>query len=102
MFCKLHHIVHVIDEAGNRTDSYEFAIVVENLNIDFQKEITKLQKELNRLEKFLVSIEKKLNNKKFLEKASPDIVEREKQKYEGTKIKITNVKDQIQQLKEII
>ncbi len=84
------------------TRSYEYGVFVEELPIDFASELKKLQKEKTRLEKFLAGIEKKLNNPKFLQNAKPEIVAKEKEKFEGVGKQIKALKDQIRQIQEIL
>ena len=98
----LNFVVYAIDSSGNRIQEYEFAIVVADLNINFEEEYKKLDKELKRLTKFLSGIEKKLNNPKFIERAKPEIVEKERQKYEGTKHKIRSLQEQMNKIENLL
>lgn len=57
--------------------------------------INKYKQELEKLENYLNGLDKKLSNKEFLEKASREVVEREKQKREETIKKINKLKELI-------
>jgi len=49
-------------------------------SIDIGQEINKLEKEINRLANLISSVEKKLSNEKFLQNASPQVIENEREK----------------------
>lgn len=53
--------------------------------IDIAKEKERLNKEKERLQNNIIATEKKLSNEKFVNNASPEIVERERQKLESMK-----------------
>ncbi len=61
--------------------------------IDMDAEKAKIQKQLDKLEKEFNGISRKLSNEKFLSKAKPEIVEKEKAKYEEVKEKLDKTKE---------
>lgn len=70
----------------------EIFVPLEGL-IDLDKEKEKLQKEITRFESSLIGIDKKLSNEKFLQNASPEVVEKEKAKHQEWKNNITKLKE---------
>jgi len=66
--------------------------------IDKNEEIKKLEKELEYMKGFLESVLKKLNNKNFIDKAAPEIVERELKKKLDAENKIKLLEDQLRTL----
>jgi len=66
--------------------------------IDVPKEVERLKKDLKKEESQLEKTDKKLKNEKFLNKAPAEIVEKEKNKYEEMKSKITKMKKYIDNL----
>jgi valyl-tRNA synthetase len=67
--------------------------------IDIEKELERLNKENNRLKNLLTVLEKKLQNKKFVQNAPEEIVEKEKSKQNQIKLKIKNIEKQIDNIK---
>jgi valyl-tRNA synthetase len=67
--------------------------------IDVKKEKERLSKEKAQLEKFLKGVQAKLTNKKFMENASEDVVEKEKQKEGDALEKIEKIKEKLETLK---
>ena len=66
------------------------------LNIEAdEKQIDKIKKEIANLEKYLSGIDKKLTNTNFLEKASTNVIEKEKSKRNDTAEKISKLKNMI-------
>lgn len=72
--------------------SYQVYLKIEGL-IDVEQEKAKLNKEIERTEGFMASINKKLSNEKFVNNASPDVVENEKKKLEDSKQKLEKLKE---------
>jgi valyl-tRNA synthetase len=70
---------------------YQVYLKIEGI-IDVEKERERTKKEIERAEGFLISINKKLENEKFVSKASPEIVENEKKKREDTKEKLEKLR----------
>ena len=82
----------------------EFAVKVINKSelflsldgiLDKEKQMEIVNKEIKNLEKYLESLDKKLSNQTFLDKASPDIVNSEKQKYNDSKEKLSKLLNQV-------
>jgi valyl-tRNA synthetase len=71
---------------------FQIYVKIEGL-IDIEQEKQRLNKEIQRTESFLISIEKKLSNEKFVQKASPEVVENERKKQEDSKMKLEKLKD---------
>lgn len=67
-------------------------IKIEGL-IDVEQEKSRLNKEIERVESFIKSLEKKLSNENFVQKASAEVVENEKKKFEDNKSKLTKLKE---------
>lgn len=61
-------------------NKYEIFILLEE-NLDLEKQVEKVNKEIENTEKYLAGIHKKLLNENFLEKASSEVIEKEKQKF---------------------
>jgi len=61
----------------------------------------KLEKELVHVERFLSEIEGRLGNEKFLERASPDVIARERKKHQDTQERLRLLKEQLQLLSEV-
>ncbi len=61
--------------------------------IDMDAEKAKIQKQLDKLEKELSGITRKLSNEKFLSNAKPEVVEKEKAKYDEVKEKFDKTKE---------
>ena len=67
--------------------------------INVEEEIEKIEKEIQYLNGFLKSIESKLNNEKFISNAKPEVIEREKQKFDDAQSKINNLQIQLKTLR---
>lgn len=67
--------------------------------VDLEKEQAKLEKQITKLEKELSGIERKLANEKFIQNAKPEVVEKEKEKYNEVKSKLDTVKELYESLK---
>ncbi len=76
----------------------ELYMPLENV-IDIEKEAARLQKELNQAKKQLASLEKKLANKKFIANAPLEVVKKEKNKFTVYKNKISEIKEQLNNIK---
>jgi valyl-tRNA synthetase len=63
--------------------NFEIYLMLEGL-VDASKQKEKFTKEIENLEKYLQSLDKKLSNEKFLEKASPKVIESERAKQKET------------------
>ncbi|MDP8232016.1 MAG: valine--tRNA ligase, partial [Candidatus Zophobacter franzmannii] len=67
--------------------------------IDMEAERAKLLKQIDKLEKEFGGIERKLGNEKFISKAKPEIVEKEKAKYNEVKDKLDKTRELLVGLK---
>jgi len=61
----------------------------------------KLEKELAHVECFLSEIEGRLSNEKFLGRASPEVIARERKKHQDTQERLRLLKEQLQLLLEV-
>ncbi|MDO9577943.1 MAG: valine--tRNA ligase [Candidatus Cloacimonadales bacterium] len=83
------------------------AAVVQNIEIylplegliDLEEERSKLEKQLAKLEQELKGISGKLNNKKFIENAPENIVEKEKEKFAEIETKVIKTRELLEGLK---
>ncbi len=72
----------------------ELYIPLEQL-VDMEKEIERLRREIENLQKEILRGEGKLNNEGFVAKASPDVVEKERQKLEDNRNMLNKVQDRL-------
>ena len=89
------------EATGFLVGTTEFSIPLSD-KTDVEAELKKLTKELKYLEGFLQSVMKKLNNKRFLQNAKPEIVENERKKKADAESKIALLKENIEALKKTI
>lgn len=75
----------------------EIYIPLEGL-LDLEKEKTRLEKELQEISAFIALIKKKLTNKKFVDNAPKEIVQKEKTKLLSQKDKISKIKKYLRSL----
>ncbi len=68
--------------------------------VDFDAEKKRLEKEITDKEKYIASILKKLENKNFIERAKPEIIEAEKKKLDETKAQVSDAKRHLSSLLE--
>ncbi len=66
--------------------------------IDFDAEKKRLEKEISEKEKYIVSLESKLGNKNFIERAKPDIVEKEQSKLQEAKNQMSDLTEHLNSL----
>ncbi|HYE59612.1 MAG TPA: valine--tRNA ligase [Candidatus Kapabacteria bacterium] len=66
--------------------------------VDVEKEKLRLQKEIDTVAPYVASIEKKLSNDGFVNNASPDVVEKERQKLDEAKEKLHKLHSQLASL----
>jgi valyl-tRNA synthetase len=76
---------------------YQVYLKIEGL-IDVEQEKQRLAKEIERAEGFLGSVNKKLSNKNFISKASPEVVNVEKKKLDDTMQKLEKLKSHYESL----
>ena len=89
---------------GNKTASaivkgIKFFIPLDGL-VDFSEEISRIKKEIKKLEKDFVKTEGKLNNEKFLSKAAPKAIEKEKKKFAEMKEKIEHLNKRLSEIEQ--
>jgi len=75
----------------------EISLIVEN-NFDKNAELDKLNLEKNRLMNLIDAAEKKLNNENFIQKAKPEIIEKEKDKLNSLKKQLDIIYNKIKTL----
>ncbi|HRI45702.1 MAG TPA: hypothetical protein PK559_01255, partial [Ignavibacteriaceae bacterium] len=67
--------------------------------IDIETEKNRLLKEIQRIEGGLIGVTKKLGNENFVKNASPDVVEKEKQKQADWEANLSKLKEIFENLK---
>ncbi len=70
--------------------------------IQFDEEEKRLEKELAKLRKEWTQIDKKLTNEDFLQKAPPDVVEKEKEKIRSLGKKMEKLESHLERIKELM
>ncbi|HUR31262.1 MAG TPA: valine--tRNA ligase [Saprospiraceae bacterium] len=78
---------------------YQYVAVL-NIKIDKEAETKRMKEELAYYEGFVMSVDKKLSNEKFVANASPEVVEKERQKKADGESKIEQLRRSIEQLKK--
>jgi valyl-tRNA synthetase len=78
---------------------YQYTAALQ-IEIDKKAELKRMNEELNYYRGFITSVEKKLNNEKFVSNASPEVVEKERQKQADGLSKIEQLQKSIAQLSE--
>lgn len=76
---------------------YQLYLKIEGL-IDVEQEKIKINREIERTEGFITSILKKLENDKFISKASAEVVNNERKKLEDNKLKLEKLKEHLKVL----
>ncbi|MDX1619085.1 MAG: class I tRNA ligase family protein, partial [Balneolaceae bacterium] len=76
----------------------EIFVPLEGL-IDLQKERERIEKEIDRLESFLRSVNKKLDNRKFIDNAPDEVVQRERDKKDDTETSLEKLRGILKELK---
>jgi valyl-tRNA synthetase len=100
-FTKLAKVTEMTVNVNGEKLKGAIAAVVRNVEIylplsglvDLDQEKAKLDKKLKKLEKEFSGIERKLKNEKFLANARPEIIEKEKAKYDEVKAKLDTTKE---------
>ncbi|MEI8571015.1 valine--tRNA ligase [Methylomonas sp. LW13] len=69
--------------------------------IDKDAELARLDKEIQRIEKELPRIEGKLSNAAFVDKAPPEVIDKEREKLAGLQSSLTNLKEQYAKIKAL-
>jgi valyl-tRNA synthetase len=109
VFARINHLdVILADDFSKRpkiksvtsvVGQFQVYIKVEGL-IDIEQEKQRLQKEISRVESFVNNLEKKLQNKKFIDKAAPSVVENERKKYNDNVVKLEKLNLSLNSLQE--
>jgi len=68
--------------------------------VDIKTEIERLNKDKKKLEKLIASLRKKCENPQFIQKASPDVVERERKRLVETREQLKKIQERIRLLEE--
>ena len=106
-FAKLAKVTKMNININGEKVSGAIAAVVRNIEIflplsglvDLDKEKEKLEKQIEKLEKELSGIERKLANEKFIQNAKPEVVEKEKEKFNEVKSKLDTIQELCDSLK---
>jgi valyl-tRNA synthetase len=69
--------------------------------IDKDAELARLEKEIQRIEKELPRIEGKLGNAAFVDKAPPEVIEKEREKLAGLQSSLKNLNEQFAKIKAL-
>ena len=69
--------------------------------IDIDAERSRLNKERAKMSKLVAGAEKKLGNEKFLGKAPPEVVQKERAKLEEAKDRLTKIDEALERLQEV-
>ncbi|MEZ4984861.1 MAG: hypothetical protein R2795_07465 [Saprospiraceae bacterium] len=77
-------------------DAFYLAIDQE---VDVEAEVEKLAAELAHAQRFVEGINRKLSNEKFVQNAHPDVVAKERQKYEDGQARIKSLEETLARLK---
>jgi len=67
--------------------------------IDIDRETRRIEEKITEMEKYTIALEKKLDNRGFVEKAPPEVVQKEKAKKERYEKQILNMKNNLSALK---
>ena len=73
---------------------FDIVIPLEGL-IDLEAEQARLQKEIAKVEKESKGLSGRLNNKKFVDKAPPEVVAQAQEQYNGLQEKLTRLKSSL-------
>ncbi|NIA06785.1 MAG: valine--tRNA ligase [Actinobacteria bacterium] len=103
MICRLGHISGVRVQAEAKKPPKAASVIASAVQafipgiVDTAKELTRLQKQREQLLQRIASAEKKLNNSQFINRAKPEIVQRERENFAAAKTQIKVVNEQIEQ-----
>ena len=98
--------ISVINEAGQ---SKSISTVIQGLEvnlpgegvIDVEKEVKRLEKDLDKLNKDLSKTSGKLTSSNFLEKAPPEVINKEKSKQQEFEYQINKISEILEKLKSV-
>ena len=83
--------------ATNSASSFDIVIPLEGL-IDLEAEQARLKKEIAKVEKESQGLSGRLNNKKFVDKAPPEVVAQAQGQYDGLQEKLTRLKASLERV----
>jgi valyl-tRNA synthetase len=69
--------------------------------LDIEKEVAKIRSKIDELQKRIVGFEARLKNPDFLQKAPPELVQKEKDTFTGLGQELTNLLDKIKELQNL-
>ncbi len=105
IICKMGHVENLNYVDGQQDGALSFSvksnvyyIPVEG-SIDIDAEIEKIEKDIDYYKGFLKSVDKKLSNKRFVENAPEQVVNKEKQKQADALAKIETLNESLENLK---
>ncbi len=106
-FAKLAKVTNMDIHINGEKVAGAIAAVVRNIEIylplsglvDLDKEREKLERQMEKLENELSGIERKLSNDKFMQNAKPEVVQKEKEKFNEVKGKLDTIKELYHSLK---
>ena len=78
----------------------EIHVLLEGI-LDFREEISRITRELKRMEKEIAGARRKLDNKAFLEKAPPDVVQKVKNKMQAMELRIEKLQKNLEFFRSI-
>ena len=83
--------------ATNSASSFDIVIPLEGL-IDLRSRTSTTQKKLQKVEKESQGLSGRLNNKKFVDKAPPEVVAQAQGQYDGLQEKLTRLKASLERV----
>lgn len=104
VLCKLANLKEIQTTRDKVEGAFAFMVksaeffIVHQTKTDTSEEIRKLQEDLKYMQGFLASVEKKLNNPRFLENASAQVIENERKKQADAQNKIAVLQERLKQL----
>jgi len=70
--------------------------------MDFAEEKNRIEKELKKIEKNSIFLSKKLSNQSFVQKAPPEVIEKDKQRMQVLSEKQVKLKDHLKTIEQAI
>jgi len=104
LISKLSQLEQIVVDESVPTDAFSFRAGTQTYHLDMpvernpEEEREKLNKEAEYLRGFITSVERKLSNDKFVSGAPAEVVERERQKLEDGKTKLSAVEEALGKL----
>jgi valyl-tRNA synthetase len=81
--------------------SDDVLVCVDMEGIDIAEEEARLQRNIDKLRQELAPLEKKLSNEQFLQKAPPEVVDKQKQKRDELMDKLTKLEANLEEIRQI-